>query len=129
MKKIFKFILFIFIFNFIIGFGIISYASISIIRLSFKDTGIKITDLVKPHLSQEKAAKLEKNLNCNAAAEGTKLAKNAENIILKLLPNKNFDYSKLPSSPYPYKDPTSIVNKASNEGLETGLDILKNSEH
>lgn len=123
MKKILKAFLFLVIFNFIVSVGVIGYATVSVVGTSFKGTGIGITDLLNPHLPKDKASKLQQNMNTNAANAGTQLAKKVEGVISKLLPDPNFDYSKVNPVPYPYKDQTPQIEQATKDGFQKGLDI------
>ena len=124
MKKIFKIGIFAVLINFVISMGIVGYVAISIVGTSFQGTDIGITDLLKPHLSPDKASKLEKNMTNNSSKMGTDFAKKFEGVLSMFVVNK-VDYSKIPATPYPYEDPSDKIKAASDEGVKEGLKILE----
>lgn len=131
MKKILRVFLFFIIFNLAATIGIKTYITFSIVKPSLQQTGLTFSDLFKGHLDPVKAQKLKENIGTNSAALGKNTGMGIVDNLKKILPSNGFDYSNVPAAPYPYPEPSTIVdmnNKKAQEGFSQGMEILKESD-
>ena len=130
MKKLFKVIAFIFIFNFIMVSSLFGWVAYSVIVPSLAGTGITVMELIfNKNINTEKAQKIQQNINIRSA----KLGNNAADKVLKgltalFVPS---NVSKVPDVKYPTLDEkkiNEIQTRALQKGTEEGLRTMQEAE-
>lgn len=131
MKGIFKFFVIVVIMNLIGGVSFLGYMAFSLVSPSFEETGITLSDLYQKHLSPEKYALLQQNLEKRSSQLGKESAQKLVEGFKVIFPLKPYDVSKMPKIEYPYPSSDEIMkmnNSNVQKGIEQGLKNLEDME-
>lgn len=131
MRKLFKIGAVFLLICFILGFGIQVMVGYSLIVPAFKDSGITFTEFLKKEWEPEKTEKLEENLMERADVLSERYLKSIKNTVNKIFfPGQDMSESnsKVKQESYSIDEIMEIQEKNAQEGLEEGLNILKEQE-
>ena len=130
IKKLFKVIAFIFIFNFIMVSSLYGWVAYSVIVPSLAETGITVMDLIfKKNIDPEKAQQIQQNINVRSAKLGNDAADKVLKGLTALFVPSNA--SKVPDVKYPTldeKEINEIQAGALQRGTEEGLRTMQEAE-
>lgn len=130
MKKLFKVIAFVFIFNFIMVSSLFGWVAYSVIVPSLAGTGITVMDLIfNKSIDTEKAQKIQQNIDVRSAKLGNDAADKVLKGLTALFVPSNV--SKVTDVKYPTLDENKIneiQGRALQKGKEEGLLTIQEAE-